>query len=272
VREIPADLSGKNQYTVFDFGPLLSSGALPHGLFWLKIQAWDPVNKVPLGSPAPVVQNWPMAGRRHRHREQSYMQQSQPAQQDGSADERLILLSDLGLQMDARTNVEAEYGKYATSARGVFAAGTFEPGSGQQLALGRCILVIGDRLAIVQGHQPLELRRLRRRGGRYRCRSSRVRDFLADRGPHRAVFGIRKRRKNAAIDHHPVVIEIAGAHPVGHADFGTIKLFVAGRLVDHGKNAAAEFGQQRYLQIAVLEHMGLEGAIDDGVGVERPVD
>jgi uncharacterized protein YfaS (alpha-2-macroglobulin family) len=97
VREIPADLSGKNQYTVFDFGPLLSSGALPHGLFWLKIQAWDPVNKVPLGSPAPVVQNWPMAGRRHRHREQSYMQQSQPAQQDGSADERLILLSDLGL-------------------------------------------------------------------------------------------------------------------------------------------------------------------------------
>jgi glutamate synthase (NADPH/NADH) small chain len=33
------------------------------------------------------------------------------------------LLGDLGLQIDARTNVEAEYGKYATSARGVFAAG-----------------------------------------------------------------------------------------------------------------------------------------------------
>jgi glutamate synthase (NADPH) small chain len=33
------------------------------------------------------------------------------------------LLSDLGLQMDARTNVEAEYGKFATSAAGVFAAG-----------------------------------------------------------------------------------------------------------------------------------------------------
>jgi glutamate synthase (NADPH/NADH) small chain len=33
------------------------------------------------------------------------------------------LLSDLGLQMDARTNVEAEYGKFATSAPGVFAAG-----------------------------------------------------------------------------------------------------------------------------------------------------
>jgi glutamate synthase (NADPH/NADH) small chain len=33
------------------------------------------------------------------------------------------LLSDLGLQMDARTNVEAEYGKFATSVPGVFAAG-----------------------------------------------------------------------------------------------------------------------------------------------------
>jgi glutamate synthase (NADPH/NADH) small chain len=33
------------------------------------------------------------------------------------------LVSDLGLQLDARTNVEAEYGKFATSARGVFAAG-----------------------------------------------------------------------------------------------------------------------------------------------------
>jgi glutamate synthase (NADPH/NADH) small chain len=33
------------------------------------------------------------------------------------------LLGDLGLQMDARTNVEAEYGKFATNARGVFAAG-----------------------------------------------------------------------------------------------------------------------------------------------------
>jgi alpha-2-macroglobulin len=99
VRQLPAEPSGKNQYTVFDFAPLLSSGALPHGLFWLKIQAWDPVNKVPLGSPAPApaVQSWPMAGGRHRHREQSYVQQSQPAQQDSAADERLILLSDLGL-------------------------------------------------------------------------------------------------------------------------------------------------------------------------------
>ena len=30
---------------------------------------------------------------------------------------------DLGLQIDARTNVEAEYGKFATSVAGVFAAG-----------------------------------------------------------------------------------------------------------------------------------------------------
>jgi glutamate synthase (NADPH/NADH) small chain len=33
------------------------------------------------------------------------------------------LVTDLGLQIDARTNVEAAYGKYATSAPGVFAAG-----------------------------------------------------------------------------------------------------------------------------------------------------
>jgi glutamate synthase (NADPH/NADH) small chain len=33
------------------------------------------------------------------------------------------LVTDLGLQLDARTNVEAEYGKYASSAPGVFAAG-----------------------------------------------------------------------------------------------------------------------------------------------------
>ncbi|MGC2303302.1 alpha-2-macroglobulin [Candidatus Binatus sp.] len=97
VRELPAEPSGKNQYTVFDFGPLQSSGALPHGLFWLKIQAWDPVNKVPLGSPAPAVQSRPMAGRRYRRRGQPWVQQSQPVQQDSAADERLILLSDLGL-------------------------------------------------------------------------------------------------------------------------------------------------------------------------------
>jgi len=33
------------------------------------------------------------------------------------------LVTDMGLQIDARTNVEAEYGKFATSAPGVFAAG-----------------------------------------------------------------------------------------------------------------------------------------------------
>jgi hypothetical protein len=49
-------------------------------------------------------------------------------------------------------------------------------------------------------------------------------------------------------------------------------LFVAGRLVDDGKNAAAKFGQQRYLQITILEHVGPERAIDNGGPVERPAD
>ena len=65
VREIPPDPMGKNQYTVFDFAPLLSSGELPHGLFWLKIEDWDLINKR-------VVQ-------------------------DGISDARLVLLTDLGL-------------------------------------------------------------------------------------------------------------------------------------------------------------------------------
>jgi uncharacterized protein YfaS (alpha-2-macroglobulin family) len=89
VRQLPADPSGKNQYTVFDFGPLLSSGALPHGLFWMKIQAWDPVNKVPITG-QPEVR--PYSGWSQRRRGQP-----QPIQQDSAADERLILLSDLGL-------------------------------------------------------------------------------------------------------------------------------------------------------------------------------
>jgi glutamate synthase (NADPH/NADH) small chain len=33
------------------------------------------------------------------------------------------LLGDIGVERDARTNVQAEYGKYATSVKGVFAAG-----------------------------------------------------------------------------------------------------------------------------------------------------
>ena len=71
--------------------------------------------------------------------------------------------------------------------------------------------------------------------------------------PRLAMLGIRERRKDAAIHHQPVVIENAGLHSVGHADLGAIKLFVAGRLVDDGKNAPAKFGHQRYLQIAILE-------------------
>ena len=90
--------------------------------------------------------------------------------------------------------------------------------------------------------------------------------------PRPAVLGIRKRGEDAAIHHQPVVIENAGLDPVRHADFRAIKLFVAGRLVDDGKNAPAKFGQERYPQIAILEHAGLERAIDDGVLVERPAD
>src|SRR4029453_7437823 len=33
------------------------------------------------------------------------------------------LLGDLGLESDARTNIRAEYGRYATNQKGVFAAG-----------------------------------------------------------------------------------------------------------------------------------------------------
>ena len=65
VRQLPSDPTGKNQYSVFDFAPMLSSGALPHGLFWLKIEEWDPVHKQ-------VIEN-------------------------GVSDARLVLLTDLGL-------------------------------------------------------------------------------------------------------------------------------------------------------------------------------
>ena len=90
--------------------------------------------------------------------------------------------------------------------------------------------------------------------------------------PGPAVLGIRKRRKDAAIDHQPVVIEHAGLHAIGDADLGAIELFVAGRLVDDGKNPPAEFGHQRHLQITVLEHVRPECALDDGRLVEGTID
>ncbi len=90
--------------------------------------------------------------------------------------------------------------------------------------------------------------------------------------PRLAVLGIRERGEDAAIHHQPVVIKIAALDPVRHADFRAIKLFVAGRLVNDGKNAPAKFGQERYLQITILEHVGPERAIDDGLLVERPAD
>jgi hypothetical protein len=48
IRPLAPDAAGTPQYSVFDFGPLLSNGALPHGLFFLKVAAWDPSKKEPL--------------------------------------------------------------------------------------------------------------------------------------------------------------------------------------------------------------------------------
>jgi alpha-2-macroglobulin len=64
VRPIAFDPSGRNQYMVFDFGPMLSSGALPHGLFSIDVENWDPVNKQVIDG--------------------------------GPSDQRLVLLTDLG--------------------------------------------------------------------------------------------------------------------------------------------------------------------------------
>ena len=90
--------------------------------------------------------------------------------------------------------------------------------------------------------------------------------------PSPAVLGIRESGKDAAIHHQPVVIEIAGLHPVGYAHFRAIKLFVAGRFVNDGKNAPAKLRHERYLQIAILEHVGPERTVDNGLLVERPAD
>src|SRR5260221_7275809 len=72
--------------------------------------------------------------------------------------------------------------------------------------------------------------------------------------------------------HQPVLIKNSGLDPIRHAYFRAIKLLVAGRLVNDGTNAPAKFGQEGYLQITILEHVGLERAIDDGLVVERPAD
>src|SRR5207237_5048479 len=90
--------------------------------------------------------------------------------------------------------------------------------------------------------------------------------------PGLAVLGIRERGEDAAIHHQPVVIKNATLDPVRHAYFRAIKLFVAGLLVNDGKNAPAKFGQERYLQITILEQLGPERAIDDALLVERPAD
>ncbi len=64
VRPLRVDPTGAPQYSIFDFGPMLSNGALPRGLFFLRIRAWDP------GKKQPII--------------------------GGPSDNRLILLTDLG--------------------------------------------------------------------------------------------------------------------------------------------------------------------------------
>src|SRR5260370_14747904 len=90
--------------------------------------------------------------------------------------------------------------------------------------------------------------------------------------PRLAVLGIRERGEDATMHHQPVVIKNTGLDPVRHAYFRAIKLLVAGRLVNDGTNAPAKFGHQRYLQITILEHFGLERSIYDSLLFRRPAD
>jgi glutamate synthase (NADPH) small chain len=70
---------------------------------------------------------WEREGGRLRPVEVAGSEQTRPAQlvllAMGFLGPESQLISDLGLALDARTNVEAEYGKFATSTPGVFAAG-----------------------------------------------------------------------------------------------------------------------------------------------------
>jgi uncharacterized protein YfaS (alpha-2-macroglobulin family) len=72
VLQLKTDPTGAPQYTVFDFGPLQSSGALPRGLSYIKIRQWDTQSKAPVES--------------------------------GPSDHRLILLTDLGMLVKDSVN------------------------------------------------------------------------------------------------------------------------------------------------------------------------
>ena len=65
VRTLPPDDSGRAQYASLDFTPLLAKGKSPQGLFWLRVYGWDPEKK----------------------------------ERIGPQDERLVLLTDLGLMV-----------------------------------------------------------------------------------------------------------------------------------------------------------------------------
>jgi uncharacterized protein YfaS (alpha-2-macroglobulin family) len=65
IRPLTITQADSPQYSVFDFGPLQASGALPRGLFQIEVHAWDPIKNERVA--------------------------------DGPSDHRIILLTDLGV-------------------------------------------------------------------------------------------------------------------------------------------------------------------------------
>ena len=93
VRHLGHDPSGKNRYVVFDFAPLQSNGALPRGLFSIKVQEWideqgAPAGLLEQGAASPSIGD--VRGRHHHHHQYDGVAGEQ-------ADQRLIVLTDLGL-------------------------------------------------------------------------------------------------------------------------------------------------------------------------------
>jgi uncharacterized protein YfaS (alpha-2-macroglobulin family) len=86
VRYLNPDPTGKNRYTVFDFAPMLSNGALPRGLFSIKVQEWIDGQ----GQQA-IFGGGAETSRFHRHRSQYSGVAGE------QSDQRLIVLTDLGL-------------------------------------------------------------------------------------------------------------------------------------------------------------------------------
>jgi alpha-2-macroglobulin len=82
VRHIGVNPAGRNQYIVFDFAPLMSNGALPHGLFSIKVTEWVEKKKSD------------QTGDDQNESNQRYGNEQDPSR---PSDQRLILLTDLGL-------------------------------------------------------------------------------------------------------------------------------------------------------------------------------